>query len=383
MKNKKLWLGIIGLLLVAVIVVSAVLIANAVSKKKGPTMKDITNESNELIYNGGNAVVVGDYVYFGNAYTPIGTEEDSKENYAYATNAKIAYLNRANLSTLENKSALSPTGNEKGNHDGEEKVVGYENQYMFVLGDYIYYTSAYQDRQSNGLKHDYSLVSFWRSKLNGADLTKFYTTETFTKSTDNPSASAKIKALKGSDDNYYLVIYDGTKLISIKLGASLGNAEVLAEDVDSAVFQDEKDDYTVCKVVYTTKHLDDEGDKTDQIDVFAVDYATGDKTDLSDGSSTSNVALLGRVNDYVFYTNADTDANKTYRKDLTENTKFNGVVGEVCYDTPDVSSFMRVGVNENTGYIFAGVDGTTILYYNYATKKPTPILSKNDRLGWP
>ncbi len=135
------------------------------------TVSNITNDSDELIFNGGHAVVVGNHLYYGNAYTEVGSNE---KDFAYDEKAGFSYLNRIDLSQDFGKPLAPQTQTEKVN----SKVAGYENQYMFVLGDFIYFTSA-NTHKSSSLEHKYNLVSFFRSRLNGFVLEEIFTTESY------------------------------------------------------------------------------------------------------------------------------------------------------------------------------------------------------------
>ena len=96
-----------------------------------------------LQYYQGQVVKVGDYIYYGNGYT-----SSDSDGFSYNKAAKSGYLARLNVKNdlsyskdvkLENQAQTSPKGIEKVN---EEKLIGYQYQDMYALGEYIYFTSA-------------------------------------------------------------------------------------------------------------------------------------------------------------------------------------------------------------------------------------------------
>lgn len=318
------------------------------------TVGNIPNPNKELIYNGGGVVQVGSHLYFGNAYTPVG---DSDTGFAYDDNAKISYMNRLNLEgdfgTSENYE--SPKGSEKVN----KKVVGYENQYMFVLGDYIYFTSA-NTHKSSSLENKYKLVSFFRSKLNGDGLKEIFTTNQF------DSANGKITTMQAKDGNYYLVVFDGQELSTIKLGNKLGKRKVICKEVLSVALPHESDEYTVREIYYTTNHKGEDGENTSEIDIFSVDLVSGESVKRGNAGRGANVKFLDRVGDTVFYTNSATigGANECYYEDISRTQTFTG--GNRFYANPSISKVMLVSPNDpsSEGYVFVSNGG--IMYKNTA-----------------
>ncbi len=329
------------------------------------TVSDIRNDYDGLIYNGGNAVQVGDYLYYGNGYKAVG---ESKTDYAYGGNASYAYLNRVNLETgLASKRLDGVKGSEKFN----SRVAGYENQFMFVIGNYIYFTSANQ-HQNSSLQHDYTLVSFFRAKLNGDDEKELFTSNQFNTST------AQMRVLKGSDENYHWIVYDGTDLLSVRVGNNLGGKVTLAQNVTSIAIPETNSEFSVTKVFVTVTEKDE--NKQDVSKVYAIDYATGKKEEVT--SVEKGTKFISRVGDHIFYTNDTPDGSyQTYFKDisLSEDYSFNGNETEHFYGVKGISNVQAISVGDaDEGYVFLG-KSEGLMYKNMISGATAePILANGE-----
>ena len=307
----------------------------------------------DLVQFEGQIAVVGDYVYFGNSYTA-----SDAEGFDYDAAAKTGYMSRLNIgSTLEYSSEEdedgyvnpSPIGVEQVN---DEKLIGYQNQNMFALGDYIYFTSANTHRTST-LENDYTQVTLFRVKFNGDKLQEI---DTF-----RYDENSVITAEKGSDGNYYYIIYapssseaESYNLYSIKIGKKMGKTVTLAEEVKSVAVCDENS--TVKNVVYT---VDSERTDRETTAVKAVDFATGEIEAYGNNTDVvgSTTTMLGRVGDNVIYSYKDTKTpNETvyYKNLVTEDKYFSG--GKKFYDAASITNVQKAG----DGYIFVG--SSSVMY---------------------
>ena len=123
----------------------------------------------EPVYFQGQVAKIGDYLYYGNSYADISTEE-----FDYTKSTEFSYMARVNLSSIsfddevleDNKIHTAPKNVEKVIAN---RVAGYVNQEMYAYGDYIYFTSANTHKTSTML-NDYSMVSLFRVKFNGDGL---------------------------------------------------------------------------------------------------------------------------------------------------------------------------------------------------------------------
>ncbi len=324
------------------------------------TVSDIKNTDTDLIFNGGNVVKVGDYVYFANGYTAVG---DQSKDFDYDGNAKISYMNRVNLNGGFASANESPKVTEKVN----SRVVGFESEYMFVLGDYIYFSTV-NTHKNKQVENEYNLVSYFRSRLNGDGLSEIYTTTTYDKT------KAMTRVLKGSDNNYHLVIFDGTNLNSFAIGNSVGKRQELAKDVTSIAMPKEKDNYEYKKILYTV-NSESTGSDTE---VYSVDYATNKKEKAT--SVSDSTKFIDRQGDMVIYTNGDAAA-QAYYKYLSDDISIVLDGSDAFYRLPEITNLHKVceGDADKEGYVFLGKSGS-IMYKNMVRtgEQATILLDKSE-----
>ena len=342
---------------------------------KGTNGKNIYFD--EIAYNQGQVVQVGDYVYYGNAYF-----SSSDSSFSYSKSQKKGYLSRINTSKdftydssveVEDRQNTTPKEAQKVNGD---KLVGYQNQNMFALGSYLYFTSANTHKNSS-LENDYTQVSLFRIKFNGD---KFEEIATY-----KHDENSIITATKGSDNNYYYVISEPTSdsyynLYSIKIGDNLGKAKQLnkykadgEETTDKVLTCTISDkDSTVKKIVYTVASTKTMLDTTT---VKAVDFATGSIETLDEGVVGSETKLLGRVGDQVFYSYKYSGKTEIYFKDLANSDGSFSPNSNRFYDATSISNIMKV----NSGYVFVSTSSKSVMFENPEnTSSPVLLLTSDD-----
>ncbi len=325
------------------------------------TVSDVRNSDgskvyyDDIVYFQGQVAVIGDYVYFGNSYTA-----SDGEDFNYDSATETGYLSRLNIgsnlqySSEEDEDGYidpSPIGVEQVN---DEKLIGYQNQYMFALGEYIYFTSANTHR-TNTLENDYTQVSLFRVKFNGNKLKEI--------GTFRYDENSVITAQKGSDGNYYYIIYSPTtseaesyNLYSVRIGNRIGETVTLAENVTSVAVCDE--DSTIKNVVYTVI-----SERTDRetTAVKAVDFATGEVTDYGNNTDVveSTTTMLGRVGDIVIYNytdNTNPNGKVCYKNLVTDDKYFSG--GREFYTASPISNIQKAG----DGYILISDTTSSVMY---------------------
>ncbi|MBO5022469.1 MAG: hypothetical protein J6C53_03225 [Clostridia bacterium] len=310
---KKKLLSIVALIFCVAMIFTGCATVGAIKDKEGnPIYFDDAKSF------GGHIAEVGDYVYYANSYVAT-----TDEGFVYDEASNIAYLSR-----IENKNVYTfdedvlpenypnTTPNEAEKVKGG-KLVGYENQQMYALGSYLYFTSANVHKTSD-MENDYTQVSIFRIKFDGSS---FQEIATFAH-----GDKGQIELTKGSDGQYYFVavVPNGEKfdIKSVKVGDSFGKVKTLAEEVNTAVIADENS--SIKNVIYT---VDTEKDMT-TIAVKAVDFATGDDETLDEGVAGSETKLMGRVGDYVFYSykNPADNVNQVYWQTINaQNNNFSPV----------------------------------------------------------
>lgn len=314
----------------------------------------------ELVYFQGQIAKIGDYIYYGNSYS-----NSSSDDFNYSTASSTGYLARLNVS---GKLGYDYTADEDGYVDPSpanvEKVngrlTGYQNQNMFALGNYLYFTSANTHRDSD-MQNDYTQVSLFRIKFNGDGLSEI---ETF-----RFDENSLLTIREGSDGNYYYIAYIPSSsgdsptynLYSIRIGNSIGDLRLLAEDVLSIAVCDENSQ--VKNIVYTVN-----SDRTTHATtaVRGVDFATGEITEYGNNTEVtgSTVEMKGRSGDIVFYSYQTTVMPaqiyyKVLKSDGTgDDQYFSGTESRWFYNAEDIEI---IGYS-NDGYIFIPSSSSSVMY---------------------
>lgn len=304
----------------------------------------------KAVHFGGHIAEVGDYIYYGNSYVAT-----TDEGFVYKDASEKAYLariNNANAFTFEedtlnaNIPHTSPNEVEKVKAN---KLVGYENQDMYALGSYLYFTSANVHKTSD-MKNDYSQVSLFRIKFDGSDFKEIATFKNDDKS--------EITLTTGSDGNYYFVAVvpgeEDYSIYSVKVGDSLGKVTTLAENVTSAVIADENS--SIKNVIYTV----DADKEYKTTSVKSVDIVSGAEEPLDGGVAGSETKLLGRIGDNVFYSYKK-PADKVYSiyTQVINQASTNFSPVNNIYDVDDgevISNIQSAG----EGYIFTTESGALV-----------------------
>ena len=298
----------------------------------------------ELQYYQGQVMRVGDYLYYGNSYI-----SSSDEGFNYKNASKKGYLARINItkplsydSKIEDdkKAISSPKGIEKVS---DKKLVGYQNQDMYALGKYIYFTSA-NTHKSSSLENDYAQVSLFRIKFDGSGLKELAKDKSF--KVDDKGA---IKVLKGSDNKYYYVIIESTDdskftIKTIQIGDKIGKLKTLVTDATSYCLPDKN---STINEIYFTK---DSEFTLPTSSVKTLNFATGKISDVDEGVAGSTTQFLGRVGDVVFYayTDATTKVQEIFNKDVSKTDNYFQPSTKPFYPATTISNIYKSG----EGYVF-------------------------------
>ncbi len=264
------------------------------------TVSMITNENNELIYNGNAGVTIGDYLYFGNSYNEVSSLSDMS---GLRDVRKSSYLARINLENINAKGQnFTPNGVEKVNSE----AVAQENQFMFAIGNYIYYLKPDVHRYTtdDGASYQFGYSVLCSVKLNGDGNREIYTYQ---------GEVAEIEVLK-YDGRYYVVAFAGDQLFATRLNNGKGSTKVLGEGVTSVAIPKtqgaELDGYSDewnGKIYFTDT---DENDVSKVKEVAVTADGTEDAEVIGDKNGT--VSFVYRQNDLIFYTYTSGSATRTY-----------------------------------------------------------------------
>lgn len=300
--------------------------------------------------NGGNVVVYGNYVYFINGTRGYEDSEGTSNLFGEVVKGGVY---RAELlgERTEVKggpdlfTAQGTTVDEDGNivlglksHVEEDykrdevnvvdvqriapKTVGtsgYSEGGIYIFGNSMYYASPNNEKDKNGnvqqLKTD-----FFRMTLDGEKTEKLYTTEN---NAENAPYSFFVKG-----NFVYLVVLDGTDLMSIKINKSSGEVEDtvrLKENVTDAViptkpvYYDGVSENTVYDFIYFERQAtkDDITQVGEILEYIRPDGSSGGVFEEAGGG----VYTLETVKDgYLFYRKTDeTGYNKLFATNLHEN----------------------------------------------------------------
>lgn len=264
------------------------------------TVSMITNENNELIYNGNAGVTIGDYLYFGNSYNEVSSLSDMS---GLRDVRKSSYLARINLENINAKGQnFTPNGVEKVNSE----AVAQENQFMFAIGNYIYYLKPDVHRYTtdDGASYQFGYSVLCSVKLNGDGNREIYTYQ---------GEVAEIEVLK-YDGRYYVVAFAGDQLFATRLNNGKGSTKVLGEGVTSVAIPKtqgaELDGYSDewnGKIYFTDT---DENDVSKVKEVAVTADGTEDAEVIGDKNGT--VSFVYRQNDLIFYTYTSGSTTRTY-----------------------------------------------------------------------
>lgn len=254
------------LLLVLTLFLSTTLILSGCGNKG---LKDNPETNAPVVSNGGMAVLKGDYLYYVNGYKSYeGLVKDVDNVWGKQIIGSIYRVK------VESNNVISH--NDDGFLTKSElvvpQIVGTENACFYIFGDYIYYATPNMQKDKNGNLLN-ARSNLCRVNINGTDNKVLYTTENTLTSTN--------WTMYEIDGTVYIIIFDGTKILSINANAKKPATTTLTEKATSV------------GLIKTDKHI---------------------PTDLYYNQKT----LIDGANNYVYYT-----------RDITEDDDFYGLSGNI------------------------------------------------------
>ena len=256
------------------------------------------SKSDQIIYNGGIVSVVDDNIFYANGYSNSDITTMDEFNAA----AQYSYLARLNLNENETDPYSSPENVVKLNSE----VVGYENTYSFVVGDFVYYASP-NKHQTSSNTYVFTYVSLFKTRLNGSDTKELMTTNSF----DTEKAQFSVVEVEGQK---FWLVYDGTALNII----NLNNDKVIKISDSATSVALPKENETFNGKVYYTEDKENKYGETGN-EVFEYDLVLNESKAIMK-TINNTVTFTGRCGDDVFYTrvNALTNVTKTYKADAKD-----------------------------------------------------------------
>ena len=303
-------------------------------------------KGNVVVGNGTDVVQVGkyegtginqrfvpEYIYFANGYKSYEDLKEGKDN----ENVNVADLVRVKLDVSGN---LEHDGN--GDVKGLEvicsKIVGSEHSAMFVVGDYIYFSSP-NTHKTNENKHQFQLISIFRVKLDGTDLKEIYTTPEYS------GGSYTVLSHSGKD---YLVIYTGSRLVKFEIGRNVGDRVELAKEVTGLALPKYGETFGG-EIYFTTDRTEEQQNNGQTGNILnKVNIGSGDVSVRSNINAVT-ISLVGVYNDELFFTKG----GETFRYNTTSTASVETAV-KVAYVALSEIFDMGVG-NSGThrGYVFS------------------------------
>lgn len=312
----------------------------------------------EAIYgNGGFVVTKGDYVYFTDGYIKSSSLGSGKTNELGTVTETGLYRAKMITETVDGKERKTLTDVQLM----VSKVVGFENNGMYIFKDKIYFATPTTDKDKSGSRYD--LLTFYSCNLDGSNLTKFHQTTEF--------SNGKF-TMTMIDGKVYLLIYTGTEIVRV---SENGDVLSIAKDVTGAILpsritvvdNEENPTSTECFVYYTIDKEEDGPIAKGNI-LYKSEIASGKQTELLNEDRIS-VTLKSLSAGRLFYVRNELIASTSVYAYYSNSLEENFLAGEVKHlsDTSmEVTPLGEYGgtnlgiayVNANNSLIIKNIQGT-------------------------
>ena len=184
---------------------------------------DLNVPTGDVLSNGGSVVTVGDYVYFANTYVDYSTLTGN-------ANTESTTQHNSIFRVLTDEYGFTTT-NEDGQIENVDevysKIAGFDNSNMYILGEYLYFTSPNAHKDNNG-DDRFDLTTLYRMRLDGTGLREIFTT-----------SEARGKFFFATGDENFVLIYDNSEVTKIGIGNNISSPETLVSDVTDVAFPSE------------------------------------------------------------------------------------------------------------------------------------------------
>jgi|GEM_PF-5940517 len=231
--NRKTLVSIIFVAVIFVVGLGAVIITDIVNAYHPVKMNISAAQLTTVSGNGGNAVIVGDYVYFVGNYVNTGDIKYKQNEY---NKVKFGAIYRVKLTgavpTYSDADMIETVPDYVQHHINDmqlivPKIAGYDKSSLYVFGKYLIYTSPNNTKDKYGVLQT-SKTDFFRVNLDGSDNKLVYTT-----SSDSVAKTDYTVACYGS--SIYLLIKDGSNLNRVNVTGSAGKVDRISSAVTSFV----------------------------------------------------------------------------------------------------------------------------------------------------
>lgn len=231
---------------------------DAIHLQGGPAVTD-------TVYgNGGSAVIKGDYLYFANAFVDYSGLGINDNKYDKNSKQKLYGIFRTKLDS-DGKVELDANGNPKGAEMLSFCVGGYAYSGLYIMGDYLYYSTPYSQALRSGGK-EAGRVRFERIKLDGTKREELYSADYFTSECtydivqvdgvvyivvfDKPNSKIIVKRCSGNNPVY--TVASNVKSMAVVSPTTVKNGQTV-EDINKYIYyttQDGNNNYQLKKIAF-------------------------------------------------------------------------------------------------------------------------------------
>lgn len=349
------------LLIFAMLLVTSFVLIGCSKNSNGLKNNPATSEA--VINNGGITVQKGNYLYFINGFYSSST---LKAGQNYWGDFKQGAIYRAKLNS-DNSFTYDSDGFLKNADLVVPKLVGYENGSFYIYGDYIYYSSPTneENRQGGDLT---TLTDYFRVNINGTENTKLYTSKT-------ANLTAKDWSIYVLNNTHYLIVKDGTNLISVKANGKVEKPVTMAKDLTSVTFleydkfynnkRDVEEKYN--DYIYYTRSLNDSETTTftggNVLARVKINTTNEEKIYLPDNVTTYTMIQI--KNNSIYYNKSGgslLEDKSVYKNQLQQNGSFSTKDTQLTYTSYDSLFILNNETNvQNNNYYVAYTSSSNML----------------------
>lgn len=280
------------------------------------------------VSNGGFVVGAGNYMYFANAFKSYNDLQEKSDN----NGDKVAEYSVNRLKINQSNAGLNAIKNQDDGFDYEtviNKIAGYETSNMYVVNDYLYFTTPNVHKNKENA-YEFNLSSLFKIKLDGTDLKEILTT----KSTDTKFYLTKDKQL---------LIFDDSKLFGINLKQNSTEVKTLASDVSSVVFPKAQEQEIAW--LYFTRARDAESLLTGNI-LCKISLETNEIVEDVYSVNGETITIIAQDYGRLFYTKTGGSSEGLFSNDFSSGSS------EVRHRT------LTTGISDGTDFAFINCDNS-------------------------
>lgn len=322
------------------------------------------NSEKGIVYTGKATTAVSNYLYYGNVYsdtTQYGTDELDDYNAA----KKTAYLARLDTNLSASGENMTP----KNAETVLEEVIATENQFMFAIGDYIYYLKSDEQKYFSGetSSYKYSYMVLCSMKLDGSKQKELYNFE---------NTITEISALE-YNGGYYVVAFATDSLHIIKLSTGNGKADATktASSVTSASIPQTPD----LKLDGTSKDWNGYVYYTTDEGVNAV--SVENPSSPTKFSEDVSISFKDRVNDIVIFA----DSSATYYSDASNLDSHSNLIVKneenKLTNSTSIEDVHIISATSDTLRVIVYKDGTNYKHFSNAGSGIFTVKSEDNTIS--